>query len=386
VGVFICFSLPLSGQHSETRQGHTKEQIGKKSAHSHINSTGMSTHDNNIGSRKVEPEMQKLMQALQALPLEVRALKVAKNPRNVEPETPPQPLWRLKANYLMRQLARIWYGKLPIRDYPNSLEFESLFLGVMCQFVEDHGISGKEVVRGIRWRKEEFEAIHGKDITFRDRGSELYWVVSSGIPRELHETFVRDETIQHIIITAAQILDYEKEGEEPPYKSDSWLKPLDYYEQLPVLEPEPKWRLIANYLMRELARLWYGKTPRLPNDFYSCLKQMLFEFAIENGLERKAFMDVVYSAQAEFEEIHGCEPTFKTPIQEIIWIARKCLPEKLADEFLRDPQVRFVLTAAELIWAFIKAGLEPPYEKYAIRFEPLDEYEELPVFTNERPF
>jgi hypothetical protein len=59
--------------------------------------------------------------------------------------------------------------------------------------------------------------------------------------------------------------------------------------------------------MRELARLWYGKTPKLPNDFYRCLKQMLFEFAIENGLERKAFMDVVYSVQAEFEEIHGCE-------------------------------------------------------------------------------
>jgi hypothetical protein len=115
----------------------------------------------------------------------------------------------------MRQLARIWYGKLPIRDYPNSPEFESLFLGVMCQFVEDHGISGEEVVRWIKWRKEEFEAIHGKAITFRDRESELHWIVSSGIPRELHEGFARDETIQHIIITAAQILEYEKEEKEP---------------------------------------------------------------------------------------------------------------------------------------------------------------------------
>jgi hypothetical protein len=346
----------------------------------------MKTRGENIGSRKVEPEMQKLIEALQDLPLGVRALRVAKSSQEAAPETPSQPLWRLKANYLMRQLARIWYGKLPIRDYPNSIEFESLFLGVMCQFVEDHGIGGTEVLRWIKWRKEEFKAVHGKDITFRDRESELDWIVRSGIPNELYEAFARDEIVQHIIVTAAAILDYEKEGKRPPYKSDCWLKPLDYYEQLPVLEPEPKWRLIANYLMRELARVWYGKTTKLPNDFYELFKQLLFEFAVENGLDRKAFIDAIYSAQAEFEEIHGCELTFRTPVQEIIWTARKCLPEKLADEFLWDPEVKFILKATELILALIKAGLEPPYEKYAIRFEPLDEYEELPVIPKERLF
>jgi hypothetical protein len=346
----------------------------------------MTTRGENIGSHKVEPEMQQLMETMQALPLGVRALRAAQAFQKSRSETPPQPLWRLKANYLMRQLARIWYGKLPIRGYPNSIEFESQFLGVMCQFVEDHGIDGKEVLRWIRWRKEEFEAIHGKEITFRDRESELDWIVSSGIPKELHELFARDEIIQHIIVTAAAILDYEKEEKEPPYKSDCWLKPLDYYEQLPVLEPQPKWRLIANYLMRELARVWYGNSSKLPNDFLWSLKQLLFEFAVEKGLERETFVDAVYSVRAEFEEIHGCEITFRTPVQEIIWTARKCLPEELADEFLWDPQVRFVLTAAELILSLSKAGLEPPYEKYAIVFESLDEYEKLPVIPKDRPF
>jgi hypothetical protein len=62
------------------------------------------------------------------------------------------------------------------------------------------------------------------------------------------------------------------------------------------------------------------------------------------------------------------------------------LPEKLADEFLWDAEVRFILTATELILALIKAGLEPPYKKYAISFETLDEYEELPVLTKDRQF
>jgi hypothetical protein len=346
----------------------------------------MTTHSENTGSRKVEPEMQKLMEALQDLASGVRALRVAKSSQKAAPETSSQPLWRLKANYLMRQLARIWYGKLPIRDYPNSIEFESLFLGIMCQFVEDHGINGEEVLRWIKWRKEEFKAVHGKDVMFRDRTSELDWIVRSGIPKELHEVFARDEMIQCIIVTAGAILGYEKEGKEPPYEPGCWLKPLDYYEQLPVLEPEPKWRLIANYLMRELARVWYGKTSKLPNNFHWFLKQLLFEFAAENGLDRKAFMDIVYSVQADFEAIHGCELTFRTPIQEIIWMARKCLPENLADEFLWDPQVGFILKASELILALTKADLEPPYEKYVVSFESLDEYEALPVIPRERLF
>jgi hypothetical protein len=60
------------------------------------------------------------------------------------------------------------------------------------------------------------------------------------------------------------------------------------------------------------------------------------------------------------------------------------LPEKLADEFLWDAQVRFILTAAELILALIKAGLEPPYEKYSISFGPLEEYEKLPVSNDDK--
>jgi hypothetical protein len=67
-------------------------------------------------------------------------------------------------------------------------------------------------------------------------------------------------------------------------------------------------------------------------------------------------------------------------------MARKCLPENLADEFLWDPQVSFILKASELILALTKAGLEPPYEKYAVSFESLDEYEALPVIPRERLF
>jgi len=349
----------------------------------------MTAHGENIGSRKVEPEMQNLMEALEAMqeqPLGKAALRVAKSSSRIKLETHPKPLWRLKANYLLRQLVRIWYGKLPIRDYPSSPEFERLFLGIMCQFVEDHGFNGKQVPEWIERQKEKFESVHGRPITFGDRESELYWIIRSGIPKELHEIFAKDETIQLITVMAAFILEYEKEEKEPPYEPIGWLQSLDYYEALTVLEPEPEWRLIANGLLQDLARVWYGEIKSLPKDFEGRLRHLLVAFAIDNGMGRTEFMEKAEAARADFEELHGCELTFRNIVQGIVWTARECLPEKLADEFLWDAEVRFILTATELILALIKAGLEPPYKKYAISFETLDEYEELPVLTKERQF
>ncbi len=316
----------------------------------------MTAHGVNIGSRKVELEKQS------------------------------QPLWRLKANYLLRQLARIWYGKIPERAYPNSADFEVLFLDVMCQFVEDHGGNSLEVHKRIKQQKEEFWAIHGKEIKFRDRVSELDWMVNNGIPKTLHDAFANDEVVQNIILFVEWLLAYEEEGKEPPFERAEWMESLDYYEQLPVLEPEPRWRLIANYLAWELACVWYGKTKALSDDFYRFLKKLLFVFAIDKGLEGVEVRRKVAEAAAEFEAIHDCALEFRTPVQEVIWTARKGLPEHLAAEFLSDPQVKFILTATELILALIKAGYEPPYERYAVCFQSLEEYEKRIILSRERLF
>jgi hypothetical protein len=314
----------------------------------------MKTHGENLGSRKVEPKTQN------------------------------QPLWRLKANYLMRQLARIWYGKLLGRGYAKSSEFERLFIEIMCQFVEDHGGNGKDVLHWIEFGKQAFEVVHGKEITFKNRISELDWMIRNGVPKELREEFAKDALIQDIIRTAEWILNYEEEGEEPPYEPTIWLRPLDYYEQLPVVEPPPQWRLVANHVQRELARVWYGKTRIAPWQLHAYLTGLFYSFVFGSGIKAKEFDITLSGARAEFEDQHGCEVSFNTPVQEIIWLADKCLPEDLAAKFLSAPQVKFILTAGELIWALIRADVNPPYEKYSISFGPLEEYENLPVSNDEQ--
>jgi len=309
----------------------------------------MTTHGENLGSHKVEPETQN------------------------------QPLWRLKANNLMQFLARIWYGKISERDYPNSAEFERLFLEIMCQFVEDHGGNGKDVLHWIEVGKLAFVVVHGKEITFKDRISKLRWMIRNGVPKELREGFAKDEIIQSILWTAEWLLDYEEEEKEPPYEPAPWMKPLDYYEQLPVLEPAPAWRLLANGLLRDLAHVWYGKINGLPKDLHERLRQLVMAFAIEKGYDRREVQERIWEAEVDFEAIHGDELTFTTPVQEVIWAAKVGLLEPQATEFLNDPQVKFILTATELIYALSKVSLKPPYEKYSVSFRPLEEYEKLPV-------
>jgi len=302
----------------------------------------------------------------------------------VEPETQNLPLWRLKANNLMQLLARIWYGKISERDYPNSAEFERLFLEIMCQFVEDHGGNGKDVLHWIEFGKQAFEVVHGKEITFKDRISKLRWMIRNGVPKELREGFAKDEIIQCILWTAEWLLDYEEEEKEPPYEPAPWMKPLDYYEQLPVLEPAPAWRLLANGLLRDLAHVWYGKINGLPKDFHERLRQLVMAFVIEKEYDRREVQKRIWEAEVDFEAIHGDELTFTTPVQGVIWVSKVGLAEPQATEFLNDPQIKFVLTAAELIYALSKAGLKPPYEKYGISFGPLEEYEKLPVSNDDQ--
>jgi len=281
-------------------------------------------------------------------------------------------------------LARIWYGKIPVRDYPNSPEFERRFLEIMCRFVEDHGGNRNDVAELIRQRREEFEAVHGREIVFKDRICKFWWMVRSGIPKALYDAFANEEIIEGILWTAEWLLDYEKEEKEPPYEPAPWMEPLDYYEQLPVFDLEPVWRLLANELLRDLARVWHGKTKVLPKDFHERLRELPMAFAIDKGYTQREFQEKVWEAEVDFEEIHGRGPFFSTPIQRVIWVAKAGLPEPQATEFLNDPQVKFILTSAELIYALSKTGLKPPYEKYSVSFGPLAEYESLPVLTRER--
>jgi hypothetical protein len=59
---------------------------------------------------------------------------------------------------------------------------------------------------------------------------------------------------------------------------------------------------------------------------------------------------------------------FRTPVQEIVWMNEVALPDYWKDCFAADPQISLILRALELLYILNKAGVNPPYSRYAISF------------------
>lgn len=328
----------------------------KKCARAKANSIGMSTHGKNIGSRKVESETNGL------------------------------PKWRLKANYLMRELARTWYGKDSALPFPVDLhQFERLLIEVIWQFVEDHGLRGKCVLEWLGEARREFEATHGREIKFKEWVDRFDWIIEAGIPiLKWHEEFSRDEVIQDILRTIEWLIHYatdEKEKSEPPFPSAVWLKPIEYYETFaswPVLAPTPYWRLLMNDVERELAYVWYGRKPYNPDAIRDKLIKALFQYVWDMWGDKQEAYKRLREAEVEFESRHGVSLEFKTPAHEIVWAAKVCIPASfLQVEFLHDAQTRRVLRALRLIHILYQAGAPGPYSKYSVSFEDVCYYDNL---------
>jgi len=311
----------------------------------------MTTYGENIGSRKVEPAMQ--------------------NP----------PLWRLKANYVMRKLARAWYGELPpqvARNYPKSKEFERAILDITWHFSEEVGMPGKYMMESLRRAKKKFEDIHGCDLVFDGVRAKLEWIIKTTVPTSRYEEFMQDELIESILRTAAWIFSYDVDDDlDPPYPAEDWLKPLEYYEALPVLEPTPYWRLLANALERELAYVWRDYAPYQPERLFAKLKELFFAFGEYAGVLEGDMRWRIEYAKGGFCAEHGFEVTFRTPVQEIVWMEKVGLPDYWKGCFTADSQVSLILRALELLYILNKAGVTPPYRQYLLDFRDIALYDNI---------
>jgi hypothetical protein len=301
----------------------------------------MTTHGENIGSRKVEPETQSL------------------------------PKWQLKANYVMRRLARAWYGKLAsyeARSYPKSKDFERAILDITWHFSEESGMPGNYMLEALRRAKKRFEDIHGREIEFEGVTAKIEWIIKTTVPTSAYKEFIQHEVIQSILHIAAWIFSYDVDDIDPPYDPVDWLKPLEYYEALPVLEPTPYWRLLANALERELAYVWHGYKLYKPKRLFRKLRELFFAFGEYAGLSEGTLYWRIKQAEVKFRDEHGFEIMFRTPVQEIVWMNEVALPDYWKDCFAAEPQISLILRALELLYILNKAGVNPPYSRYAISF------------------
>ena len=310
----------------------------------------MTSHGENIGSPKVEPAMNGL------------------------------PKWQLKANYVMRELARAWYGKMHpyhARRYPKSEEFERAILDILWHFLEENGVPGSHAMAKLGSAKREFKDIHGREVEFDSVNAKFEWIFKATIPERLYKEFTQNELIQDIFRTAIWLISYDVDDLDPPYPPEDWLKPLDYYEALPVLEPTPYWELLANALLRDLAYVWYDDKPYEPERLFAKLKEVFFAYGEYVGISEGELISRIEWAKEKFWEKFGFEITFRTPVQEIVWMDKVCLSEQGKECFSEKPLIDFILRALELLHILSNAGVPRPYRRYLICFEPLRFYDNI---------
>jgi hypothetical protein len=154
------------------------------------------------------------------------------------------PEWRLYANFLHRELARLWYGKksiftLVMCDKDNEEfwgDFGLILTATMQKFGQAHGLTltTNELVRRTKHAYEEYTKLTGLGFPLGTLAHEIYWMVRRILGDKLASDFLYDFQITEIIILAVCAYGYAAEGKKPPYEKGARLASIEFYEGLPV--------------------------------------------------------------------------------------------------------------------------------------------------------
>jgi hypothetical protein len=145
------------------------------------------------------------------------------------------PKWRLKANWILRQYARIWLGI----DSPNTINFNDAFEDVFFQFFLDEGLleqDAKGCIRFAEYAYEEHCSLNedGLGERFFTSAERWKWIVEKGMFSFLKDKFLEDGTISQILYIA----DYTEKANILPLKdyTGPWID-YEYCLALPCLPP-----------------------------------------------------------------------------------------------------------------------------------------------------
>jgi len=166
------------------------------------------------------------------------------------------PEWRLYANFLLRELARLWYGKKSIftpvlvkGDVENA-EFWGLFSLIigkaMLRFGLAHDLTHGEMVKRAKKAVEDYDKLNSQGLAPPSHFLIAVWSIRRTLGDILASEFLYDPHVTQMFGLASGACYYAAKGEMPSYKN-ARLMPLDFYEWLPIAP--------------ELEEQFYGKKP-----------------------------------------------------------------------------------------------------------------------------
>ena len=151
------------------------------------------------------------------------------------PKRSDTPLWRLKANYVLRELVRAWHG----RPYDSAVMWglRYAFEDILHTFAKENDLPIPKLFFWFERFWEKYSGYLGEKVfTALDR-SKLMEVILRGFPSsrtELCKSFFYDQSVYGIMHLYSVLFLWEvgRGNRVLCYKREKW--PLGYYESLPV--------------------------------------------------------------------------------------------------------------------------------------------------------
>jgi hypothetical protein len=108
----------------------------------------------------------------------------------------------------------------------------------------------------------------------------------------------------------------------------------------------PKWKLKANWILRQYAKIWGREDYLYTIDFDSAFKDVFVQFFLDEGLLEKDAQTCIMFAYNEYRQRHKRDPIFYTQARKWKWIAENGLFSFLKKKFLLDETIKEVLRIA----------------------------------------
>ena len=127
-------------------------------------------------------------------------------------DNPEIPKWKLKANWLLKELICIWHGHSKPESLFEGRNFVQSFMRIMEQYLQDCGSSAPqiELETCITIRRLTFAARHCSNPTFTSQAIEADWIAEAVAIHRLDFELITDDTIKSIIKLASAIEDILK--------------------------------------------------------------------------------------------------------------------------------------------------------------------------------
>ena len=145
------------------------------------------------------------------------------------------PKWRLKANWLLRELVRIWYGKAEPYPLFEKQNFVEAFTSIMIQSFLDIFEFDDTIWNILEYMLRTIYEPDTKRIVHETQASQAREVLMKTLVLLHKRPFLYKRVVTDILWMAHQIEKRLKAGQKPPYKPVRGMRGLSYYESLPVL-------------------------------------------------------------------------------------------------------------------------------------------------------